>query len=84
MGIGRCGIMPAKHQKSVTMKIGVYPAKRCAVQELELGCFETRSGSFVSYSRSGEKQLLEGRKQSSKAATVSPKQKKPEPQRRSY
>ncbi len=66
------------------MKIGVYPAKRCTVQELELGCFETRSGSFVSYSRLGEKQMLEGRKQSSKSAAVPSKQKKSVPQRRSY
>jgi hypothetical protein len=66
------------------MKIGAYPAKGFQPQDIEMGCFETKSGSFVSYSRSGEKQLLEGSKQGSKVAVAAPKPKKIVQSRRGY
>lgn len=48
------------------MKVGSTFAKGLNGQEFESGCFETKSGSYISYSRLGEKQMLEGRKNTGK------------------
>lgn len=64
------------------MKIGSYIAKGFNPKEVELGCFETKSGSYVSYSRLGEKQMLECSKNNGKRFAPNYKDGKPARARR--